>query len=201
MSTAMVPEPPDQRERPMSLDPGALLPGARQLVTEMEQAVRGQPPGDAPALAGRVAEIVRSNLRQWELEDTTRDPHASDAVIAGAKRAIDRLNLDRHRLVQEIDASIAASLQQPATARMVTESPGMVLDRLSVLVIRRARTAALSSRNETYAARLPAIDGQLTALSAAFDDYLEDLRTGARRFVAYEHFKLYSAEPPRPAGD
>jgi hypothetical protein len=197
MSTARRPEPPDGR----SLSIGALLLSAHELVTEMERAVRGEPPRDVPALAGRAAEIVLSNLRQWELEDTTRDPQASDAVIAAAKRAIDRLNLDRHRLVQEIDAGIAASLDQPATARMVTESPGMVLDRLSVLVIRRARTAALSGCNETYAARLPGINGQLAALSAAFDDCLEDLRTGARRFVAYEHFKLYSAEPPSPAGD
>jgi Protein of unknown function (DUF4254) len=201
MSAARRPEPPDQRERRTGAGVGALLPSAHELITEMDRAVRGQPPGPVPVLDGRVAEIVRSNLRQWELEDTTREPRASDAVIASAKRAIDRLNLDRHRLVQEIDAAIEASLDQPATARMVTESPGMVLDRLSVLVIRRARTAALSSGNETYAARLPAIDGQLTALSAAFDDYLEDLRAGTRRFVVYEHFKLYSADSPRPAGD
>jgi Protein of unknown function (DUF4254) len=198
MTTATRSEHPDPGERRSA---GALLPNAHQLVTEMERAVRAEHPGDVPALAGRVAEIVRSNLRQWELEDTTRDPQADDAVIAAAKRAIDRLNLDRHRLVQEIDAGIAASLNQSTTARLVTESPGMVLDRLSVLVIRRERTAALSSGNETYAARLPALDGQLTALSAALDDYLEDLSTGARRFVAYEHFKLYSAEPPPPAGD
>jgi hypothetical protein len=165
----------------------------------MEQVVQREQPGAVPALAGRLAEIVLSNLRQWDLEDTTRDPHGSDAVIAAAKRAIDRLNLDRHRLVQEIDADMASSLDQPATARLVTESPGMVLDRLSVLVIRRARTAALSSRDETYAARLPALDAQLTALSAAFDDYLEDLRAGTRRFIVYEHFKLYGAEPRPPA--
>jgi hypothetical protein len=74
----------------------------------------------------------------------------------------------------------------------------MVLDRLSVLVIRRARTAALCCHNDSYAARLPALDAQLAALSGAFDDYLEDLRAGTRRFVVYEHFKLYAADPPRP---
>jgi hypothetical protein len=200
MSPASTPEPLDRSEGQRSLRVGALLPSAHELVTEMEKAVQREQPGALPALAGRVEEIVLSNLRQWDLEDATRDPDASDAVIADAKRAIDRLNLNRHRLVQEIDADIASSLDQPATARLVTESPGMVLDRLSVLVIRRARTAALSYSDETYAARLPALDAQLSALTAAFDDYLEDLRAGTRRFVVYEHFKLYAADPSPPAG-
>ena len=51
-------------------------------------------------------------------------------------------------LVEEIDAAIDSILDQPATAPIATESPGMVLDRLSVLVIRRARTAAASGRSE-----------------------------------------------------
>ena len=59
-------------------------------------------------------------------------------MIANAKREIDRLNIGRHRMVQEIDAAFDASLDQQATAPLATESPGMVLDRLSVLVIRRA---------------------------------------------------------------
>ena len=100
-----------------------------------------------------ILELVDSNLRQWDLEDTTRDPGASDTRVANAKREIDRLNLARHRLVEEIDAAIDSALDQPATAPIATESPGMVLDRLSVLVIRRARTAAASSRDPRFADR------------------------------------------------
>jgi hypothetical protein len=171
------------------------LPSAAALVDEMERTVRGEPPGGRPAFAGRVAELVRSNLRQWDLEDETRHPRASDAVIAGAKRVIDRLNLSRHCLVQEIDLAIASALDPPATATLATESPGMVLDRLSVLVIRRARTAAASLLDATYIDRLPALEGQLAALLVALDDYLEELGAGTRRFVAYEHLKLYGDWP------
>lgn len=173
----------------------AVLPDAAELVGEMERAVAGDPPAARPALAGLVLELVRSNLRQWDLEDATRDPHASDATVASGKRAIDRLNLQRHRLVQQIDAAIAEAVEQPMTATLATESPGMVLDRLSVLVIRRARTAALSLPGGAYVERLPALDGQLAALSAAFDSYLQELRAGTRRFIPYEHFKLYAAGP------
>jgi len=178
---------------------GAFLLSASELVREMEQAVRGVPISDQASLARLVVELVRSNLRQWDLEDASRDPHASDAKVATAKRTIDHLNLDRHHLVEEIDAHITASLDQSATAALATESPGMVLDRLSVLVIRRARTAEASFRDETYAARLSALDAMVASLSGALDGYLHELRVGTRRFVAYEHLKLYSTGPFPPA--
>ncbi len=176
------------------------IPPAGDLVGRMEQAIRGdRGPGepDDPAWASLVVSLVESNLRQWDLEDTTRDPGASDAAVAGAKREIDRLNLGRHQIVQEIDIAIAAGLDQPATAPLATESPGMVLDRLSVLVIRRARTAVASSQDPVWADRVPMLESGLATLTLALDSYLDELRSGRRRFVPYEHLKLYrSAEPP-----
>jgi Protein of unknown function (DUF4254) len=178
-----------------------LLPGAAALVAEMARALRGEPVCGPPALGGLVAELARVNLRQWDLEDATRDVEASDTAVAGAKRAIDQLNLNRHRLVQEIDGAIAAVLDPPATATLATESPGMVLDRLSVLVIRRSRTAAVSTSDGAYADRVPALDAQLTALVAALDSYLDELRTGARRFLAHDPLKLYLGPGDRTRGD
>jgi hypothetical protein len=148
--------------------------------------------------SGLVRELVSSNLRQWDLEDTTRDPSASDFAVANAKREIDQLNIGRHHLVQEIDAAIDSSLGQSATAPIATESPGMVLDRLSVLVIRRARTAAASSHDAAYAERVPALEAQLAALSVAFDWYMDEISTGSKRYIPYEHLKLYR---PSSSGD
>jgi hypothetical protein len=174
------------------------LPPATTLVAEMEQALSGGRESGRSALAGLIAELVNSNSSQWDLEDTTRDPDISDAVVATAKREIDRLNLGRHRLVQEIDAAVDAALEQPAVAPIATESPGMVLDRLSVLVIRRVRTAAASARDQAFADRLPVLDAQIATLSAAFDFYLEELRAGSRRFVPYEQLKLYAPSALTP---
>jgi hypothetical protein len=168
-----------------------LMPPAAAIVTEMERAVRGERATAGTARSTLVVDLVDSNLRQWELEDTTRDPGASDSVVANAKREIDRLNLGRHRLVQEIDSAIDSALDQPVTGPIATESPGMVLDRLSVLVIRRARTVAASWHDATYADRLPAIESQLLGLSLAFDSYMDELGAGTRRFLPYEHLKLY----------
>jgi len=118
-----------------------------------------------------------------------------------AKRAIDQLNLNRHRLVQAIDVAIGDGLEPAPTAVLATESPGMVLDRLSVLVIRRTRTAEASAHDPAYADRLPALDAQLAALVAALDAYLDELRAGRRTFFAHDPLKLYVAPADLTRGD
>jgi hypothetical protein len=168
-----------------------VLPSAAEIVAEMGQAATGQQTTAETPLRAAIVVLVESNLRQWDLEDVTRDPGASDAQVANAKREIDRLNISRHRLVEEIDAAIDSILDQPATAPLATESPGMVLDRLSVLVIRRARTAVASRRDPNFADRVQALEAQVGALSAALDSYMDELRTGARRFLRYQSLKLY----------
>jgi hypothetical protein len=180
--------------------PDGQVPGAAAFVEAVRGAVTGQPPSGPPVLGGLVAELAGVNLRQWDLEDTTRDPHATDATIAGAKRAIDQLNLNRHRLVHEIDVAMAALLAPPASATLATESPGMVVDRLSVLVIRRARTVSASAREPGYGDRVPALDAQLAALQTALDGYLDELRAGTRRFSTHEPLKLYLGPGPGTRG-
>jgi hypothetical protein len=179
-----------------------VLPPASLIIAEMERAVAGAPEGaafawtaGAPPWANLIVDLVESNLRQWYLEDTTREPGATDAEVASAKREIDRLNMGRHRLVHQIDAAIDSRLDQPATAPIATESPGMVLDRLSVLVIRRARTAAVSARHSTFNDRMTALESQVAGLSTALDFYMDELRAGTRRFLRYEPLKLYGPSP------
>jgi hypothetical protein len=171
------------------------FPPVAEIVAEFERALCG----DRRVLAGTVVSLLldlhESNRRQWDLEDLTRVPDASDSVVAGAKRAIDQLNLGRHHLIQQIDAAVEAGLRQSTTATLATETPGMVLDRLSVLVIRIARTAQMARADsdgaEVYSRRLPSLQRQLSALSTALEALLDDVRAGTRRFLAYEHLKLY----------
>jgi hypothetical protein len=182
----------------------ATFPPVAEIVVEFERALCGE----RPVLAGRVVSLLldlhASNRRQWDLEDVTRVPDASDSVVAGAKRAIDKLNLARHHLIQEIDAAVEAGLRQSTTATLATETPGMVLDRLSVLVIRIARTAQMARSEcdgaEAYSSRLPSLQRQLSALSTALEALLDDVRAGTRRFLAYEHLKLYAPGPSRSGG-
>jgi hypothetical protein len=174
------------------------LPTATQIVVHMEHVVRGEPRTTVGGVTALVLELLESNLQQWDLEDATRAPDATDRIVAGAKRAIDQLNVARHRLLEQIDLAIDELLEQSPMAALSTESPALVFDRLSVLVIRIARTEAVASIDgqTTYADRIPILESQLAALSRALDALLLDVGSGTRRFQHYEHFKLYV---PRPA--
>ena len=175
------------------------LPHVAVIVVEFERALYDDRAMSPNRFLSLLFELHDSNLRQWDLEDVTRVSEASDSVIADAKRAIDKLNLTRHHLIEDIDAAVDANLEQSTTAPLATESPGMVFDRLSVLVIRIARTAekarSVSDEADKYAVRLPSLQRQLAALSAALESLLGDVRAGTRRFLPYEHLKLYLAQP------
>jgi Protein of unknown function (DUF4254) len=178
----------------MTVDP--VLPSSAEIVTTFEAALSGIRPASPGLLMGLLLDLLDSNLRQWRLEDVSRQGDASDASVAGAKRSIDLLNLARHKLVQDIDATVAAAIALVPTAPLATESPGMAFDRLSVLVIRvhhtRAAATSGSVNAEGLAARLPGLQRQLAALGDAIDTLLAELRVGQRSFVLYEHHKLYA---------
>ena len=180
------------------------LPPIAEIVRDLERALRGASMVSTNRLLSLLLELHDSNVRQWDLEDGRRVPEATDSVVAEAKRAIDKLNLTRHHLIEEIDAAMNVYLRQSTTAPLATESPGMVFDRLSVLVIRIARTAeksrSVSDGTDTYAGRLPSLQRQLTDLSAALEVLLRDVRAGERRFLPYEHLKLYAAQPRSERG-
>lgn len=173
------------------------VPPVAELVAMLERCARGfdgEPDGKVTEL---LLDLHRSNSAQWDLEDATREPEATDAVVARAKRDIDARNQRRHDLVQELDTVIGSLLPQVATAPPATETPGMVLDRLSVLVIRIHRTERAGDSSPEYAARVPRLRRQLDDLAGALDVLLRDVRAGTRRFLPYEPHKLYGVAAKR----
>jgi len=165
------------------------------VVAELRRALQDPEHGSTRPLVGRLVDLLRSNLEQWNLEDEARGREADNAAVAEAKRAIDELNAARHHIVEEIDAAIDRAVTQTASAPLATESPAMAFDRLSVLVIRIHHTerAAGEGASEAglYAARLPVLYRQLADLEQAIDGLIEDVRAGTRRFVPYQSLKMY----------
>ncbi len=79
----------------------------------------------------------RANFDLWHKEDKARDPGASDAEIARVKHAIDALNQQRNDLTERIDVLLLASSDgQNAGAPLHSETPGMMIDRLSILALK-----------------------------------------------------------------
>ncbi len=148
--------------------------------------------------------LHRNNRSQWDREDDARKGHGDDSVVASAKRDIDHMNRARHRFIEEIDRAMTSLFDPCYKAPLVTESPGMAIDRLSVLVIRlastEARAASGSDDAKLFAGRLPRLQQQLGALEEAIGSLLDDLARGTRRFVAYESLKLYGEDRPAAVG-
>lgn len=181
--------------RPDDADGVDGLASAAAVVELFRQVLDGDAPGPGEDVTGLLVALQRNNLDQWQHEDITRDPTADDAAIAAAKRDIDRLNGTRHELVEAIDTALKSAIEEHPSAVPSTESPAMVLDRLSVLTIRIHYTerAADDDDDGRYAARLALLGEQLSLLQLALDGLFDDLRTGRRRFVPYQSLKLYGS--------
>jgi hypothetical protein len=183
----------------------AVTPSVAEIVDEFERALRSPDPtrdGHHGVLIPLLA-LHENNIEQWNREDTVRRDVSDDRAVAAAKRDIDLLNTKRHELVEAIDVAFAACFEQVASAPPTTESPAMVLDRLSVLVIRIASTARVANSEapdrEVYAHRLPRLHEQLARLQEALNAMFDDVRAGRKRFVPYESLKLYRAGSVRPS--
>jgi hypothetical protein len=162
---------------------------------------QGQPSDqELAAVMDPILALHRSNASQWDREDDARKDHANDAEVAAAKRDIDQLNSIRHGLIEAIDRAILSVINPDERAPFVTESPGMAIDRLSVLVIRLSSTEVMAARETAdavlYAERLPRLRSQLSALEEAIATLFDDLTNGTRRFLNYESLKLYAGEAP-----
>jgi Protein of unknown function (DUF4254) len=170
------------------------------------------PPGeDEPGpLMALVREQHRRNFDLWHEEDLARAPGAGDAVIAAVKRRIDRLNQERNDLVEKIDVAIFDDLRPPsdvpAGACFNTETPGMIIDRLSILALKifhmreqEERVGAPPAHAENCRQRRSVLERQRADLVSTFEVLATDLRAGRSIMRMYRQFKMYNDPQLNPA--
>ena len=150
------------------------------------------------------------NFRLWHQEDIARSPAVSDADLAAVKRSIDKLNQQRNDLIEQLDdwliADLAAAGVAPAAeARLNTETPGSVIDRLSILALRvyhMEEQATRADADEAHVAkakaRLEILGQQHRDLSASLCELLDDLFAGRKRLKVYRQFKMYNDPTMNP---
>src|SRR5690349_9670169 len=92
-------------------------------------------PADRHGLERLILEQHFSNFCLWHEEDQARTPNAPPEKIAQVKRNIDQLNQQRNDLIEQIDRTLLESLTHVDTrsAELHSETPGMMIDRLSIL--------------------------------------------------------------------
>jgi hypothetical protein len=139
----------------------------------------------------------RANFDLWHREDDARDPLASDHAIALVKHDIDRLNQLRNDLAERIDRTLLAIAPQSPTAPLHSESPGLIIDRLSILALKIFHTEeqlhrSTSEHRDRNRGRLSVLNEQRDDLAACLTQLWTEVLAGQRRFKLYRQLKMYN---------
>jgi hypothetical protein len=144
------------------------------------------------------------NYLLWHEEDIARSKNVSDAEIAQVKRNIDVFNQNRNDWIERIDDWIAddllaANVTVRPDARLNTETPGSVFDRLSILSLRMYHLREQLEREDVDDSHIDMVQKKLAIcrlqhdeLSQSLRELLEDIYAGAKRHRTYRQFKMYN---------
>ncbi len=148
----------------------------------------------------------RANFELWHEEDNARAPQASDAEIARVKRAIDVLNQRRNDLVEKMDLWLIDKLEQNDASPLHSETPGLMVDRLSILALKiyhtreeAHRMSATEEHRLRNVKRLALLEEQRNDLAECLDVLWAEVLQGTRRFKLYRQMKMYNDPELNPA--
>jgi hypothetical protein len=157
-----------------------------------------------------VTEQHRANFELWHLEDAARAPEAGDREVSRVKRSIDRINQRRNDLSEQCDIQLLEWLEPRqllnASAELHSESPGLMIDRLSILSLKLfhteeeiARQDAPEGHAERNSRRHAILTEQRFDLAACLDSLWRQVLAGQRRFKLYRQLKMYNDPTLNPA--
>jgi uncharacterized protein DUF4254 len=159
---------------------------------------------------GRVTQQHRANFDLWHIEDEARTPGATDAALANVKRRIDATNQSRNDLAEDLDRALMdwltpQGLPNPE-APLHSESPGLMIDRLSIQALKIYHTCeecerpgAAEGHAERNRDRLCILEEQRADLAACLDALWRETLAGTRRFKLYRQLKMYNDPSLNPA--
>jgi hypothetical protein len=139
---------------------------------------------------------------QWHLEDIIRLPDINPAEALLIKRRIDKSNQDRTDKVEQMDDYFLGqfvNVKFNAAARINSETPAWLMDRMSILMLKIYHMEEQTLRKDASAdhiakcqAKLDVLSEQKKDMQFAFDELMEDIGSGARRFKVYRQMKMYN---------
>ncbi|MGF2944349.1 DUF4254 domain-containing protein [Mycobacterium sp. Lab-001] len=136
-------------------------------------------------VTARALHLHALNFDLWHHEDAVRRPGVGDPEVARGKRAIDDLNARRNAAVENLDATLLERLDPVRSAPLHTETPAMIVDRLSVLTLRMVHTPDA----ERNGSRLAVLEQQYDDLIGGLERFLACIRDGHIGFTVYRQFK------------
>ena len=184
----------------------------QQLNEVVQWHVKAPEPGynegsDFPSLVSRQHYV---NFELWHQEDMARDPDAPDSKIAAVKRAIDVLNQRRNDMIEQMDQYLLTVLQKnniqyTADAEMNSETPGSIIDRLSINALKIyhmdeeiQRPNVADEHRKKCSVKLSVLNDQRNDLKKSLETLLADLNNGKKRLKVYQQMKMYNDENLNP---
>jgi hypothetical protein len=146
---------------------------------------------------------------QWHLEDIIRPPDINPVEGMEIKRRIDKSNQKRTDIVEKVDDHFLAyfkGITPKQGARINSETPAWLLDRMSILMLKiyhmKEQTERKDSSDEHIRkcqAKLQVLMEQKNDMQLAFDEMIEDINAGVRKFKVYRQMKMYNDASLNPA--
>jgi hypothetical protein len=139
---------------------------------------------------------------QWHLEDIIRSPEIDPSEALKIKRRIDKSNQDRTDMVERVDDYFLEqfkTVSPKSGTRINSETPAWLLDRMSILMLKIYHMEEQTMRKDASAdhiakckIKLSILEEQKTDMQLAFDELIEDISKGNRRFKVYRQMKMYN---------
>ncbi len=161
-------------------------------------------PNDITSPEGLTQWIHYKNFIVWHLEERVRNENSSNQEIVDAEKTIDVHNLKRLAAIEQIDIWIdnvlqAADVTPQSDALVNSETPGSIVDRLSILVLKIFHMQHYlldksldENHRKTLNLKVHILQDQRDDLARAMDRLLLDIRQGKKRHKVYRQYKIYN---------
>jgi hypothetical protein len=160
-------------------------------------------PSLAESFNAAIERLHFANFELWHLEDRARDIQSGDAEVARAKRAIDSINQRRNNQIECCDQLLLKELSPESLpnprAELHSETPGMMLDRLSIMSLKAYHTREEIERipsppghRERNLLRLAILETQRHDLAGCLDRMWQRVLRGELGFQIYRQLKMYN---------
>jgi hypothetical protein len=161
--------------------------------------------GSGDQLSRLIRLNIETNLKLWALEDSARITGLGSDHVAMAKQEIDKSNQIRNDLIREMDIVISKRIDilSGTQEQFYSESPGMIIDRLSILHIKLAVIRNLllvikeKDLQEDYKEKEKIIQKQIDRTSLFLDAYFARLERKEVFFEVQQGVKIYNDERVR----
>lgn len=139
---------------------------------------------------------------QWHLEDIIRLPEINPTEALQIKRRIDKSNQERTDMVEKMDDYFLEQFKNvtpKSSAKINSETPAWLLDRMSILLLKIYHMKEQTERKDASAdhiakckLKLDVLMEQKTDMQLAFDQLMEDIKSGERKMKVYRQMKMYN---------